>query len=49
MSGKLVAAGLVLASVLFELWLAASWLNVILTNSDPQKVAAAWNFFVIVF
>lgn len=49
MSGKLVVAGLVAASVLFDLWLAASWLNVILTNSDPQKVAAAWNFFVILF
>lgn len=49
MNKNLVAAALVGASVLFDLWLAASWLNVILTNTDPQKAAAAWNFFVIVF
>ena len=34
-------------SAALELWIFASWVNVVLTNCDPALETAAWNIFNI--
>lgn len=33
----------------FDIWLIASWIDVILHNLDPNPVYQAWNFFTLFF
>lgn len=37
------------ACVLFIAWLALSWLDVVMTNNNPDAMCSAWNFFKIFF
>lgn len=37
------------ATLLFDIWVFASWIDVILHNLNPDPIYKAWNFFTLFF
>lgn len=47
---KLALKGIFLgACVAFGIWVLASWVDVVLHNTNPNPVYQAWNLFVLAF
>lgn len=37
------------AALLFDIWVFASWIDIILHNLNPDPIYQAWNFFTLFF
>jgi hypothetical protein len=46
---KLLSKTLIIAELVFVVWFALSWLNVIANNTAPYGELAVWNMFSLIF